>query len=300
MIMVEIGVVVVTFNRLEKLKKALQAYSEQTVQAKYIIVVNNASSDGTTEFLVEWKSYDEGFEKVILNLPQNIGGSGGFYEGQKLAITKDADWIMIGDDDAYPEPNYIEGMLTYIKKNGDKCSVVCGKVLENGTYQHRGRFGNPYGNFLVPIKQSEYKKTEFSLEHVGYLGIVINKEKLIQAGLVISDYFIWFDDVEHCVRLKKKGDIVCLSNYTMIHDTENVPNVLSWKDYYGMRNLTDMMKKHYRYHFFVWVIFMIFKAVLCPLKGKSFKEVRLRFVGIIDGVLGNMGINDTYKPGWKA
>ena len=76
--MVEIGAVIVTFNRLEKLKKALQAYSEQTVQAKYIIVVNNASSDGTTEFLLEWKSDDEGFEKVILNLPQNIGGSGGF------------------------------------------------------------------------------------------------------------------------------------------------------------------------------------------------------------------------------
>lgn len=298
--MAEIGVVIVTFNRLAKLKKTLKAYSEQTVKVKYIIVVNNASTDGTLEYLNEWKCMSDLYEKIVLNLPENIGGSGGFCEGQKLAITKEADWIMIGDDDAYPEPSYIEGMLSYIEKNGDRCSVICGKVLEDNEYKHRFILGNPYGKFLVPIKQYEYEKSEVSLEFVSYLGIVINKEKLIKAGLVRADYFIWYDDIEHCVRLKKEGDIVCLSDYTMIHDTENMPNVLSWKEYYGRRNWTDMMKRHYKSHFFVWVIFMIFKAVLCPLKGKSLIEVRLRIVGIIDGILGNMGVNDTYKPGWKA
>lgn len=54
--MAEIGVVIVTFNRIEKLRKTLKAYAEQTIKAKYIIVVNNASSDGTSKFLSEWGS----------------------------------------------------------------------------------------------------------------------------------------------------------------------------------------------------------------------------------------------------
>lgn len=298
--MVEIGAVIVTFNRLEKLKKALQAYSEQTVQTKYIIVVNNASSDGTTEFLLEWKSYDEGFEKVILNLPQNIGGSGGFYEGQKLAITKDADWIMIGDDDAYPEPNYIEGMIEYIKKAGDTCSVVCGKVLENNRYGHRCKLGNLYGEFLTLIDQNEYSKKEIKIDIASYLGIVLNKDKLVRAGLVRQEYFIWHDDTEHTIRLKKEGDIVCLTDYEMIHDTENHSNTLSWKDYYGWRNRTDIMKKHYSEQFVFWVIVMLIKALLCTMKGRSLTEAKMRIRGIIDGILGHMGIHDTYKPGWKA
>ena len=298
--MVEIGVVVVTFNRLEKLKKCLQAYAEQTMKAKYIIVVNNASSDGTAEFLAEWKSYDEGFEKVILNLPQNIGGSGGFFEGEKLAIQKDAEWIMIGDDDAYPEPNYIEGMAEYIKQKGTNCSIVCGKVSENNIYKHRCNFANKFGKFLVPVEQCEYNNEVFSIDIAGYLGIVVNKEKLIKAGLVRPEYFIWLDDVEHCIRLKQEGDIVCLSNYVMLHDTENQSNTLSWKEYYNWRNKTDIMKKYYMSYFFVWIIVMLIRALLCTLKGKSFVEAKMKIVGIIDGMLGNMGMNNTYKPGWKV
>lgn len=298
--MAEIGVVIVTFNRLAKLKKTLQAYSDQTTKVRYVIVVNNASSDGTEEFLEKWRNLDENIEKIVLNLPQNIGGSGGFYEGEKLAITKDADWIMIGDDDAYPKPNYVEGMLEYIEKRGKNCSIVCGKVFENNTYRHRCKFGNLYGRFLTFIDQSEYDKKEIKIDGVGYLGIVFNKDKLIKAGLVRPEYFIWYDDIEHSIRLKREGDIVCLSEYEVIHDTENQPNILSWKEYYGWRNLTNIVKKYYRLHFVFWIVIMLFRAVLCVMKGKSIAEAKMRISGIIDGALGNMGLHDIYKPGWKA
>jgi GT2 family glycosyltransferase len=42
----DIGVVLVTFNRLEKLKIALGSYDKQTVKPKYILVVDNKSTDG--------------------------------------------------------------------------------------------------------------------------------------------------------------------------------------------------------------------------------------------------------------
>lgn len=298
--MAEIGVVIVTFNRLEKLRKTLNAYATQTVKAKYIIVVNNASSDGTSKFLDEWRNDYDGVEKIVLNLPENIGGSGGFYEGEKVAIIKNADWIMLGDDDAYPTPNYIEGMTTYIEQYGEKCSIVCGRVLENNTYKHRCNFCDKYGQFLAPINVTEYEKKEVTIDVAGYLGIVINKEKLIKADLIRRDYFIWFDDVEHCIRLKKEGNIVCLTDYEIIHDTENQPNTLSWKEYYGWRNRTDIMKKHYSEQFIFWVIVMLIKALLCTIKGTSLTEAKMRIRGIIDGILGHMGIHDTYKPGWKA
>ncbi len=51
----DIGAVIVTFNRLEKLKKALASYEKQTLLPEYIIVVDNASNDGTKEYLEEWK-----------------------------------------------------------------------------------------------------------------------------------------------------------------------------------------------------------------------------------------------------
>ena len=52
----KIGVVIVTYNRLEKLKIALKSYEKQSFKPQYILVVNNNSTDGTLEYLKEWKS----------------------------------------------------------------------------------------------------------------------------------------------------------------------------------------------------------------------------------------------------
>ena len=46
-----VAAVIVTYNRLEKLKNAIAAYENQLCKPTYIIVVNNASNDGTKEFL---------------------------------------------------------------------------------------------------------------------------------------------------------------------------------------------------------------------------------------------------------
>lgn len=46
----KIGAVIVTFNRIEKLKKALFSYESQTVVPDILIVVDNHSNDGTHEF----------------------------------------------------------------------------------------------------------------------------------------------------------------------------------------------------------------------------------------------------------
>ena len=59
----EIGVVLVTFNRLEKLKIALEAYERQTVKPKYILVVDNNSTDGTREYLENWKKEEKQYKK---------------------------------------------------------------------------------------------------------------------------------------------------------------------------------------------------------------------------------------------
>ena len=48
----DIGVVIVTFNRVEKLKTALLNFDVQSILPAYIIVVDNASSDETPAFFV--------------------------------------------------------------------------------------------------------------------------------------------------------------------------------------------------------------------------------------------------------
>lgn len=88
----KVAAVVVTYNRKELLRECLQALLNQTRPLDEIIVVDNASTDGTDQMI------PEEFPQIThVRLPENIGGAGGFHEGMKLAYEKGHDWIWVMD-----------------------------------------------------------------------------------------------------------------------------------------------------------------------------------------------------------
>jgi GT2 family glycosyltransferase len=88
-----IGIVVVTYNRLEKLKITMECFDKQTVPPKYVLVIDNASTDGTAEYLKQWETSYSQYNKHVIRNNKNLGGSGGFYTGLNAALNMNADWI---------------------------------------------------------------------------------------------------------------------------------------------------------------------------------------------------------------
>ncbi len=301
----KIGAIVVTFNRLEKLEKALISYETQTLPPRYIIVVDNASGDGTAEFLDVWQKKPAAFDKYVIHLPENRGGSGGFYVGQEKALSLDAEWVMLADDDAYPESDYIEGMQSYIDKykaKKEEISALAGKVCRQGMIQSGHRYqmrSLVFPTFGKALSEGDYKKEVVEVDGITYVGIVINVNKLRKAGLVLRDYFIWHDDTEHCIRLQKEGKLLCIPKFTIIHDCDAENTELSWKTYYGWRNQVDMRRRHSSIQFILGTVLLLGKTCLLFLKGKGWTEMRIRFMGIWDGILGKLGLHEKYRPGWK-
>lgn len=298
-----IGVVLVTFNRLEKLKKTLESYAEQTLYPQYIIVVNNASNDGTTDFLAEWENEASPYKRIVINLSHNLGGSGGYYAGEKEAIKLSASWIMVADDDAYPSADYIEGMDSFIQSYiGGRLAAVCGSVVEKGSYAlwhrrfKRKGFSLEYSEVTRP---EDYQKKDFEVSYISYVGPVMNKVALQEVGLVDKDFFIWNDDIEHMQRLGKYGKMFCVPRYELHHDVDSQNSALSWKSYYGLRNNLVLLKRYFPLRFLIVLSLLTAKAILCPLKGKCLQEMRLRLTAIKDGLVGNLGIHPVYKPGWS-
>ena len=248
----KIGVVIVTYNRIEKLKKALTAFELQTKSPSYIIVVNNASTDKTSSFLKKWKTSKSGYKKYVVNLSENIGGSGGFYRGLKFALKLDSNWIWLSDDDAFPEKKALEVADKYLNNN---LSAVCGTVINNGKIDLGHRKKYKLGKFKltsVNYPQELYKREKFNIECFSYVGTILNKKKLEKVGLTREDYFIWLDDTEHSLRLSKVGDIICVPSIRVHHDVGNYEDTYSWKDYYGIRNAVDMYRelfpsRYYKY-----------------------------------------------------
>ena len=102
-----VAAVVVTYNRRDLLLESLAAVLAQTRAPDKVIVVDNASEDGTAA------AVRDQFPSVHLaELRRNSGGAGGFAGGMALALADGADLIWLMDDDTVPEPGALSALLS--------------------------------------------------------------------------------------------------------------------------------------------------------------------------------------------
>ena len=98
--------VVVTFNRLGLLQRLVERLRE-VPQLAEVVVVDNASTDGTGDWL------DDQHDLVVRRLDRNRGGAGGFHEGLRLAMERGADLAWLMDDDGMPDPDCLALLLEH-------------------------------------------------------------------------------------------------------------------------------------------------------------------------------------------
>lgn len=241
-----IAIVIVTFNRLDKLKKALTAYDNQSYKPYEICVVDNNSTDGTKEYLDSWSCANSAYQRNVISLDKNIGGSGGFYEGMKAILTRDFDWLWIADDDAYPEEDALDKLNEYINGLSDEqTGAICSSVMtsEGLDLSHRKIKGSQV--FGVSAPTEFYSKEEFDILAFSFVGSCIRRDALVESGLPQKDFFIWFDDTEYSMRVAEKYKMVCVPSIKVFHDTIIEKEWrYSWKTYFGERNKLYTLQLH--------------------------------------------------------
>ena len=94
--------VVVTYNRLDKLKPTLARFLDSPPDhLERVVVIDNASTDGTAD----WLAMQDDPRLAVERLPENRGGAGGFEAGMRFATERfDPDWLVLSDDDGRPAP----------------------------------------------------------------------------------------------------------------------------------------------------------------------------------------------------
>lgn len=302
--MAKIGVVMVTYNRLDMLKHALETFDMQEKIPEYVLVVNNCSTDGTYEYLEDWKNEKRNYRKEILHTKDNLGGSGGFYYGLKKAQEMEADWIWVSDDDAFPEKDTLSVMDDYIENHDTSgIAAICGKIMNHENIDKLSRRRVKQQFFRIKEYQctdDDYEKDNFELDILTYVAAVIKKDALEIAGLPDKDYFIYYDDTEHSLMLRKVGKIICLPKAVTHHDQPIGQASLSWKRYYAVRNRLFMIKKLYPMHIFLYhLLAETVRSILHMFKKETLDRARIEFAGVKDVIRGRKGKHSVIKPGWK-
>ena len=299
-----IGIVLVTYNRLQLLKKTLICYENQTYLPQYILVVNNNSSDGTKEWLEEWVSAPGKTIRKVLHLSKNTGGSGGFYAGLVEAIKFNSEWIWVADDDAFPEPQALSELINFQKNNRglvDNAVALCSVIYDenrNFVLGHRCRLKyTPLGASESPVKLSEYNKEYFSVDFFSFVGSAIRTSAIKKVGFPKKEYFIYHDDYEYALRIGKKGSIICVTSSKVQHPGNTpISRDVSWRDYYSTRNVLLMNKEHLgKFSYYGRAI----RRMLTAIKSGNLLKIKVFYQAIRDAHNNKTGIHPIYKPGWN-
>jgi GT2 family glycosyltransferase len=284
--------VVVTYNRKNLLIECLESLRKQSRPIQGIYLIDNASTDGTPELLLERgyirelppKNLNEPWEKefTIQNLTdgneiklhyvkihENTGGAGGFYEGVKRGYEKGYDWLWMMDDDAIPTETALENLINKtITLDTNKIGFLCSKVLWTD--------GNPHIMNIPAVKAlingipfNIYEEKDILLvESASFVSLLVRRDVIKTVGLPIKEFFIWADDVEYTLRITRNGFLgFYVKDSITIHKTKtnySPANVYDWKYYYNIRNWLIIWKKYDKKRYIYNLVKNLTKTLVLP------------------------------------
>jgi GT2 family glycosyltransferase len=256
-----IAAIVVTHDRLALLRDCIAAIRKQNRPPNFIFVVNNASSDGTAEWLQTQPD-------IIAINQTNEGGSGGFFTGIKTAYAKKTDFVWLLDDDSLPEPRALSELLKTSQNCeqfflGSQCGWTASVVRWTDGKVHK---------MNIPEIKAEEKSVLMETAALGFLpagsasfvSLLVNVHAIEKAGLPLREFVIWGDDVEWTKRIIKNNFRGALSLASVcFHKTNANENFSmksyeknnSWKLRFGIRNKLWLHRKQHEWRIFIRYVF---------------------------------------------
>ena len=177
----KVAAVVVTFNRIELLKKCIDGLRNQSRKPYEIIIVNNSSTDGT----VEWLSKQ--IDISVITQP-NTGSAGGQFTGIKSAYDKGYDWVWCLDADVVPEKNALQMFLTS-DVMGDKSLGFLSSTIYTPE--------NSLCYINIPYLENSNSMTKYNCLKIlsaSFGSVLFSRNAIKSVGYPIPDFFIWGDD----------------------------------------------------------------------------------------------------------
>ena len=215
--------VLVAYNRRELLRESLEALAAQSRPVDRLVVVDNASDDGSREVAAEllepW-----GARARLIPLIENTGGAGGFATGIAAAVVEDdVDWVWVMDDDTVPGPDALAGALAaherYCETGQDDLAVMGSRVVWTDGEDH------PMNTPKAKIRASADERARaaeigcMEIRSISFVSAFLRAPRVRGQGLPIADYFLWNDDFEYSARLLRGARGLYVPGSVVTHKT---------------------------------------------------------------------------------
>lgn len=243
-----ICVVICNFNKQDYVLGAIESVQNTAGELADIFVVDNASTDDSAALI------HQHYPNIRLEvLKENIGGSGGFAHGMRQAQLIGYRYIALLDNDAVVLPNTLSGMMELLANHNDigvvgpaVCKMDNPEVvqevganvsLKDATFSFHLNFaGESYSSIAMEQVDCDY---------VPACCLMTKAEIIERVGVFDEDFFLYWDDIDWCVRVKDAGwRVVAQPRLQALHKGGGANATNTLPRYYYWRNKLRFFAKH--------------------------------------------------------
>lgn len=200
--MSRVAVVIVNKNAGGYLARTLEAVAAQTVAPQRVIVVDNASDDGSLDGLAERFP-----ELEIVCSAENLG----FAAGNNLAVgmADDCELVALLNPDAFPEPTWLEELLAAADAH-PRCAAFGSRLVLDGDRTALDGTGDLYHVSGLAWRRDQgasrtLERPRGETFSVCAAAALYRRDALVAAGGFDEHFFCYYEDTDLAFRLRLAG-----------------------------------------------------------------------------------------------
>jgi GT2 family glycosyltransferase len=279
----EVVAAVLSHQAAESLKEVLRALASQTLRPGRVVVVDNASKDGTSSVLARFAEVD----RVMLD--ENVGvGAGHTIAWAEAVATPGCSWVWVLEHDTVPASQCLEHLMADAIRLTDSGKVVAG--LMPMTARNEEEAARDAGAFPVDA-------VDFEASRITFNGLLLHRNTIETAGFPRPDFFVGLEDTEYFERLRRSHLVVYGAPTALVfHRTKgnrrlNIQRSVA-RAYYSTRNSLFYQRivlgQRYALLRYLGAAFAGTMRSLA-IEDRKFRRVAARWVATFDGALGRLG-----------
>lgn len=283
---------IVTYNKKDQVLNLLERLKTISIPA---VVTANSCSDGTEEAI------KNGFPGArLIESHVNLGGTGGFNCSLMAALETGCEYVVFLDDDALPEPDCIEKLVSFLDNNPDYSFAAPAIYISSrpDTLQETG--GSVDFKGALPLfAYNRFEKNAdlpevIDIDYASACCLIARSADLRKIGLLDWNYFIFSDDVDLCLRLGRFcGKGACVTTAAAFHDFPWAKPFSPARLYYYHRNnlyfVSKMGNGRGRYYSLFISLARLFRDIPTSFIQGDREHCRILFSALSDAMKGKYG-----------
>lgn len=284
-------VVTVNWNRADDTLECLASLSNSTYDNMKILVVDNGSTDGSTELI----SRDFPFVEQIHNT-KNMGFARGYNTGMQHAMDSGAEYIFIINNDATVAPGTISNLIKHsTPKNGILAPLINYSKYPNMIWSSGGLTSSwtleKHDPLYEKIDSGDWEKVLIR-DFVTGCAMLFPINTLTQIGYFDEKFHMYYEDMDLCLRVREAGlGILVVPTAKVWHKVArssggpDTPNERYWMARSSVRFFRKHAKPHQKPVIVIWRTLSALRTSLRLTVNNRRIALRAYWAGLRDGLL---------------